>query len=200
MEKPIITSYTFSHGVLDVRFRVNTLSLGAEPLIKKVAFSKFVNGQYVTDESEINVDVLQEHHYDGGVQVDARYIVCCGQRGAATNSLVKAGVWFTVDGGIPDICCAVTREDPETGQQMLYYEVWFVDLTAYERQVLDAVKLKCSDCNVPMDVLNGILRINTVKAAVESQSPKLEYIYSLVTCGTKLPILPHHSNNCNCNG
>lgn len=200
MEKPIITSYTFSHGVLDVRFRVNTLTLQAEPLIKKVEFSKFVNGQYVTDQSEISVDILQEHHYDGGVQIEARYIVCCGQRGAATNSLVKAGVWFAVDDAIPDICCAVTRVDPETGQQMLYYEVWFVDLTAYERQVLDAVKLRCSSCDVPQDLLNKILKVNIVKAAVASQSAKLEYIYSLVTCNTVLANLPHHSNNCHCNG
>lgn len=94
-------------------------------------------------------------------------------------------------------CCATTDENGN-----IIFEGYAVDLTKFKKDTLNSVKLKCNDCEVPSDLLNRLLKIFTVEAAVESKSPYMEMIFSKLACtNTKYPYLVKtFSRKCNCNG
>ncbi len=94
-------------------------------------------------------------------------------------------------------CCAEEDE-----HHNFKFEGYAVDLTQYERAILDAINIRCNDCEVPKDLLNGLLKLFAVKAAVQAKSPYMEMIFAKIACnGLKYHNLVHSSSrNCNCNG
>ena len=95
-----------------------------------------------------------------------------------------------------DICCADVD-----GNQYLVIDGYAADLSQYEKNILSSIKLKCNDCEVPMDLINKILKLFTVRAAIDSRSPYLEMIFSKLMCNRRYNhIINSVSRNCNCNG
>ena len=82
------------------------------------------------------------------------------------------------------------------------FEGYAADMTQYERSILESINLCCNDCEVPRDLLIGLLKLFAVRAAVESKSPYTEMIFSKIACkGAKYPhLVSSFSRKCNCNG
>lgn len=92
-------------------------------------------------------------------------------------------------------CCA------ETDGEYYIFEGYDADLTKYEHDILDSIKLQCNDCEVPRDLLNKLLKLFAVRAAVESKSHYMEMMFSKLMCNSKYNRLVNtFSRGCNCNG
>ena len=95
-----------------------------------------------------------------------------------------------------DICCADVDSEGN-----FVVEGYAADLSQYERGILDSINLKCNDCEVPRDLLNKLLKLFTVRAAIESKSPYIEMIFSKLMCGKRYSrVVNSFSRKCNCNG
>lgn len=96
-------------------------------------------------------------------------------------------------------CCA--KED-EKGFYM--FEGYAVDLTQYKRGILESINLQCDGCEVPRELLNKLLKLFAIEAAVQSKSQYTEMIFSKVACKDfNYPYLVNsfsRTKNCNCNG
>ena len=205
MERPILTRNTFSRGVLDVEFSLQLFQADeGNLLIDKVDFLEFEDGVYSyldqTGDVRDDVQCLQEYKYEYGVQYPARFIVNCNRNAKDSDHLVKAEIYVkSKDGGVPQMCCGVQRKIGDI--TYLYFEMWFVDLTAYQRKLISSINLQCTECDIALGQLRDILNMNVVKAAVEAQSPEIEYIYSKIVCGKTINMITTRSNRgCNCNG
>ena len=203
MEKAILDKHTFSHSVLTVEMYVQNMYAEVGVLIDHVDFYELEGDEYTLIEEDrndpnSNVVRLQENTYNEEEgQHPIRYIVNCAQtqNGYNSNHLVKACIYVKKTDGVPTMCCGVSKGD------FFYFERWFVDLTQYQKALVGSINLRCNDCNVPMGTINKMLKMFAVQAAVESQDPMLEYIYSKIACGTKTAQVHQHINReCNCNG
>lgn len=99
--------------------------------------------------------------------------------------------------GLP--CCAVEDE-----KGFYVFEGYSVDLTQYKLGILETINLQCNGCEVPRELLNKLLKLFAVEAAVQSKSPYTEMIFSKVACkNSAYPRLVNsfsRNKNCNCNG
>lgn len=203
MVKTVISKHTFSQGILQVQYSL--LEHFYPQTISKVNFYEF-NRQtgeydYISNEDG-NVITVQANYWDGdNKQVPAVYCVNVQQQ-HNEDHLIKAVIYVeynqsTYNEYTP--CCAVTEHDYQTGKDFWVFEEWYVDLSVYEKTLLDSIQLKCTDCDVPMDTINGLLKLFAVRAAAESASPQLETLFSKLTCGKNFKHI-RNFKKCNCNG
>lgn len=111
------------------------------------------------------------------------------------NNLIKCK--FTINGqGCSNPPCCIDQ-DGLNWIETFYY----VDMAEYERKMLESINLQCDSCDVPMTVVNDLLKLYTIKAAAESDSPMLEMLFSKIACkGSAATTIAPHSSNCHCNG
>lgn len=206
---PITTKTIFSNGTfqLDVAIDETYTEAGAHISVQDIRLYEYApDYDNATDPYEL-VESDPEYYDHGNVYNDDGIITGMFVRyhfAPKKDRLVK---WVlvippylydesnNVIGNI-NICCADVDSDGN-----FVVEGYAADLTQYERDLLESVKLKCNDCEIPRDLLNKLLKLFTLRAAVESKSPYLEMIFSKLSCGKRYyHVLNSPSRNCNCNG
>lgn len=168
--------------------------------ISKVDFEEF-NSNTGTYEA-IDETLLEEIPNELDPKDNSRWVITLND--STINHLVKATVWLDpseLKGHADNPPCCVHVEEID-GVRYWVYESFFVDMSVYERNLLNSINLGCEDnCDVPIDTINKLLRLFAVHAAVDSNSPQLEMIFSKIGCGKASTIISKSfSRNCNCNG
>lgn len=186
-------THKFNNGVLTVDFFMIAPYNDGSLTVADVEFEEFDldSGKYVSLEEEC-VEKID-------VQDASRYVVTLYENN--TNHLLKAIVWIDPETiGDSGPCCVNVEE--KNGKRYWVYEAYFVDMFAYEKSILESINLGCADnCDVPMDLINKLLRLFAVQAAVDSRDPKMEKIFSKIACGKTVNVSHSTlSRKCNCNG
>lgn len=201
--KVVLNTHTFNNGFLEVEFKIQDYYADSGITIDHVVFEEFDTtngGEYVNIDDGTTATVEQSGYH---------YSVIYRNRGE--NHLVKCTIYVdpTPAGiGCPQLdlpCCAVMDCITDAnGNETCYwvFEEYFVDLYAYEKSILDSINLGCEDnCNVPISMINSLLKLFTVKAAVDVHSPQMEMIYSKIGCNQSTNMVnTSFTRNCNCNG
>lgn len=197
MSKVVFNRHTFNNGVLTVMFNVSSF-YNEVISINSVEFQELRNGEY-EDLSEGDGDII-ERITPSSVSdpSDITYVVIPSNKN--DNHLIRAIVYLDVssDPVGNDLPCCMSRD--ENGSWIA--EEYFLDMSKYEREILSSIRLGCEDnCKVPNTLVNSLLKLFTVQAAVDSHSPQMEMIYNKIACGNNIKRnYITFSRNCNCNG
>lgn len=196
MSKIVLSKHTFNKGILDVQFELNE-------------YFKEVNSSLEEDDYKIvRVDVYEYDNDDGSyvlIQDELKpphITIQLDENDNHDNHLVRCDIWIKINkGNIGAPCCAKIETDDE-GNRYIVVEEYFVDLHMYESSILQQIKLGCdNNCEVPLSLINSLLKLFTVQAAVDAHSPQMEMIFSKIACGKTIPMIKFStSRNCNCNG
>ena len=206
MSKVVFNRHTFNNGVLTVAFDVNP-TYAESMYIKKVELDELLDGEYEHIEDTGEVEQLTssesssyEDPNDGKplfTHIDYA-VVCEDGMQARKNHLVRAIIYFYVKNPqmASDLPCCMAYD----GENWVSEE-YFVDMYVYERQILDSIRLGCEDnCKVPNTLINSLLKLFSVQAAVDAHSPQMEMIFGKIACGNnKQKNFTTFSRNCNCN-
>lgn len=190
MKKVLNTKHTFNGNVLNVQYSL---------------LSNYVNCATVTavDIYEYDADGYTHLQRYSSDEADVADRITPSANGSITfvfpdntDHLAKC-VYTVVPGSACQTPCCM---DLDANGNWLVTE-YYLDLHVYNRNLVESIKLQCDNCDVPMDVVSKLLKVFTVTAAAEADSPMLEMIYSKIVCNnTSLPSTSVHTSNCNCNG
>lgn len=195
MNKILISKNQFSHDILQVQ--LSLVYPYDECKIQDVKFFEYdiTTGEY-DEVPEDSVSCLQKHRPDR--DEPALYYVNLTSVNGSQNHLIKAIIKIKPDGNMQPCCIEIVQE----GDEMYWLDTeYFIDLTVYEKTMLDSLNLKCNECDVPLGNINSLLKLFALKSAVVSQSPLLESLFSKIACGRTTNVVnPAAHHKCNCNG
>lgn len=200
----IVSKTIFSHGVFQLTVELEDLYKDLD--VNYVKLSEFAPSNEFDSEPYIEVD---EDKYDPpislndntrkGFTVDCRFT---DNKDRLLKWVVSINPEIQTNSGsrmVEKPCCAY---EDENGNYL--FEGYAVDLTQYKRGILESINLQCDGCEVPRELLNKLLKLFAVEAAVQSKSPYTEMIFSKVACNNSTyPLLVNsfsRNKNCNCNG
>lgn len=188
----IHTKHIFSGGVLDLHYEIIPGFTGCAE-VSKVNISEYdpqtgdyvLTATYSATPEDNDIAITQDWHGE------LTYI--SSDKGAG-NNLVKCEFYLAAQ-ECPNPPCCIDEEDG-----VWKVTEYYVDMTPFKAKLLDNINLQCDSCDVPMSIVSDILKLFSVKAAAETDSPKLESMFSKTACakGSAVPVA--HSSNCNCNG
>lgn len=194
MKKIITTKHTFNNSVLNVKYEVlnNFVSCAKVKAINIYEYDPESGDYGIAYEFSSNANNLEEK-----IDLDWHGEILCIFEDNTCNHLIKAVYKLqVVDSKKCNPPCCIDKD----GDDWVVTE-YYVDMSEYERKMLESVNLQCDNCDVPLTTVNGLLKLFAVKAAAESDSPMLETIFAKLDCNCNNYVIPMaHTKNCNCNG
>lgn len=200
----IKTNTIFSHGTfqLDVSFEdtYDELSIVSVELYEFDSGDKSGRDPYVliaNNDDAYEVSYIDPQHREKGGCFRYRF---SDRKDRLMKWIVRVNPEVVSNGSSYKVsapCCADVDE-----HGYIVFEGYAADMTEYQKKMLESVNLCCNGCEVPKDIINGLLNLFTVKAAVQSKSPYMEMIFSKYANegGRYTNLVNSFSRKCNCNG